>query len=232
MIDMSKRSKRYLAALESYDKGEPMELSKAVEVLKSMPNANFDETIELHINLGVDPRKSDQMIRGSYSLPHGTGKTNRVIAFCEGDDATAATGAGAIEAGGEDLVEKVSGGWMDFDVAIATAPMMRHVRKLGRVLGPQGKMPSPKAGTVTDDVEKAVREFVAGKIEYRIDSGSVLHLPVGKKSFDKDKLQENIQNFLTFLASQRPATAKGSFIKKVTLCPTMGPGVPVVVVRN
>lgn len=229
---MKFRSKRYNAAKEKVAGKEALPIEEAMALLKSMAGAKFDETVEVSVNLGIDPRKSDQLIRGSFSLPHGTGKTRRVIAFAEGESAKAAEDAGAVEVGGVDLVEKISEGWMDFDVAVATPAMMRHVRKLGRVLGPQGKMPSPKAGTVAEDVAKAVKEFIAGKIEYRVDPGAVLHVPVGKKSFPAEQLSENVDSFLNHLNLQKPPTAKGTFIQKVTISPTMGPAVEVIIKRN
>ena len=227
---MKVRSKRYRAcAAKVAEANPPLPLEEAVGLLKELPSVKFDETVELAVNLGVDPRKSDQMVRGAFSLPHGTGKKRRVIAFAEGEAAKEAKEAGAIEVGGVELVEKVQKGWLDFDVAVSTPAMMRHVRKLGRILGPQGKMPSPKAGTVSENIGQAVQEFMAGKIEYRVDSGGVVHVPVGKKSFSKEQLVENIDAFLNHLASQRPASAKGTFIRKVTVCSTMGPGIEVLV---
>ncbi|RME03442.1 MAG: 50S ribosomal protein L1 [Planctomycetota bacterium] len=228
---MKVRSRRYKQDKEKIP-AHPLPLNEAVELLKKLSNAKFDETVEISINLGIDPRKSDHMIRGSYSLPHGTGKKKKVIAFAEGEDAQAAKEAGAIEVGGADLVEKIQGGWLDFDVAISTPAMMRHVRKLGKILGPQGKMPSPKAGTVTQNIKTAVEEFIAGKIEFRVDPGAVLHIPVGKKSFPENHLQENIESFLAFLATLRPATAKGTFIQKVTVSTTMSPAIEIALKRN
>lgn len=206
---------------------EKLPLSKAVETLKGFEQPKFDSTVELVMHLGIDPRQADQALRGSISLPHGIGKTKSVIAFCEGSDAEAAKTAGAVEAGGEELVEKISKGWMDFDVAVAHPGMMKIVSKLGRVLGPTGKMPSPKAGTVTPNVADAVKDFAAGKVEYRNDDGGNLHVPVGKMSFDNDKLVENIQHFVTFVRKAKPATTKGTYIRKVSISGTMTPGVEV-----
>ena len=177
------------------------------------------------MHLGVDPRQADQNIRGSISLPHGIGKARKVIAFCDGDDVAAAAQAGAVEAGGDELVKKIQDGWTDFDVAIATPQMMRTVSRLGRILGPQGKMPSPKAGTVVKDIPTAVAEYSAGKIEYRNDDGGNLHLAVGKVSFDDEKLIENIETFVNHIRRLRPASAKGTFIKKVCLSGSMTPAV-------
>ncbi|MBN1553851.1 MAG: 50S ribosomal protein L1 [Phycisphaerae bacterium] len=218
--------KRYAKSLEKAPKRK-MPLAEAVAALKGFDQPKFDSTVELVMHLGIDPRQADQALRGSISLPHGIGKSKTVIAFCEGSDAEAAKAAGAVEAGGEELVDKISKGWMDFDVAIAHPGMMKIVSKLGRTLGPTGKMPSPKAGTVTPKVADAVKEFAAGKVEYRNDDGGNLHIPVGKMSFDNDKLVENIQHFITFVRRAKPATSKGTYIKKVAISGTMTPGVEV-----
>jgi large subunit ribosomal protein L1 len=197
----------------------------AVELLKETATASFDETIEVSLRLGVDPKKSDQMIRGSVVLPHGIGRSLRVIAFAEGDAAEAAKEAGAIEVGGVELVEKIQGGWADFDVAVAAPQMMRHVGKLGRILGPQGKMPSPRSGTVTENVAQAVGEFAAGKVEYRMDSGANLHVPVGKRSFENDQLRENIEFLIDHIRAARPVATKGTFLINAAVASTMGPGI-------
>ena len=223
---MPKRSKRYRAA-KARAPQEPSALEDAVQKLSEFPKAKFDETVELCVRLGIDPKKSDQMVRGAVSLPHGIGKTLRVICFAEGPKAEEARNAGAIEVGSADLAQKIQDGWMDFDVAVATPDMMRHVGRLGKVLGPQGKMPSPKAGTVTMDVGTAVSEFVAGKIEFRVDSGGNVHAPVGKRSFDDVKLVENVRALLDHLVSVKPTAAKGAYMLKATLSATMSPGVPV-----
>lgn len=220
------KSKRFAKCMESAPQS-PLPLAEAVKAVKNFEAAKFDMTIELVMHLGIDPRQSDQAIRGSISLPHGIGKTKKVIAFCEGDLAEAAKAAGAIEADGEDLVKKIQDGWMDFDVAIAAPAMMKVVSKLGRMLGPTGKMPSPKAGTVTPDVAEAVKEFTAGKVEYRNDDGGNLHLPVGKMSFEDQKLIENIDTFITYIKRIKPATSKGIYMKKVSISGTMTPGVEV-----
>lgn len=219
------RSKRYRSSKERVTDATPREVLEAVAILKSFKNAKFDETVAIAIQLGVDPKKSDQLVRGTFSLPNGIGKEKRVIAFAEGETADKARAAGAVEVGGEDLAKKIQEGWLDFDVAVAHSSTMRYVGKLGRVLGPQGKMPSPKSGTVTDDVAAAVREFRAGKIEYRVDAGASLHAVVGKKSFAPEKLQQNIEAFLEHVKSIRPPSAKGTFVQKVTLAATMSPGV-------
>ncbi|GJM45491.1 MAG: 50S ribosomal protein L1 [Gemmatimonadota bacterium] len=222
---MRKRSKRYKEAAAKHDHATPLELDEALKVLKEFNPAKFDETVEIVMNLGVDPRKSDQMIRGAFSFPKGIGQARRVIAFADGDQATAATEAGAVEVGGEELVKKVADGWTDFDVAVAVPRMMRFVGKLGKVLGPQGKMPSPKSGTVTDDVAKAVSEFAAGKVEFRTDTGANVHAAVGKKSFSVEDLRENVTAFIEHIKGMKPTAAKGTYIKKVVVSSTMSPGI-------
>ncbi len=206
---------------------EPLALPQAVEKVKSFNAVKFDQTVECVLQLGIDPKQADQLIRGSLSLPHGVGKQKKVIAFCEEADVEAARKAGAIEAGADELVKKITDGWMDFDVAVASPKVMGKVGRLGRVLGPQGKMPSPKNGTVTDDVPTAVAEFTAGKIEYRNDSGGNVHVVVGKQSFEKQKLVENIEAFVSHIKKIKPASAKGTYIKKACLSATMSPGVEV-----
>ncbi len=222
---MAKHSRRFSSAWARVDRARRYSLEEAIDLLKETATAKFDETIEVSIRLGVDPKKSDQMIRGSVCLPHGIGKSLRVIAFAEGEAATAAEEAGAVEVGGVDLVEKIQGGWLEFDVAIAAPAMMRHVGKLGRILGPQGKMPSPRSGTVTDNVGPTVAEFAAGKIEYRLDSGANIHVPVGRKSFENDKLKENIEYFVEHIEAAKPVASKGTFVINVALTSTMGPGI-------
>jgi large subunit ribosomal protein L1 len=223
---MGKRSKRYRAEAQKVGK-EPVDLAEAVEKIKSFSNMKFDQSIECVLNLGIDPKQADQMVRGSLSLPHGIGKTKKVVAFCE--EAEEAKKAGAIEAGVDELIKKISDGWADFDVAIASPKVMGKVGKLGRVLGPQGKMPSPKNGTVTADVVKAVAEFAAGKIEFRNDAGGNVHVVVGKQSFDSKKLMENIEAFLEHIKRIKPSSAKGTYIKKMALSATMSPAVNVIV---
>lgn len=219
-----KNPKRYQQCLEKVPE-TPVPVAQAVEIMKRFPAAKFDQTVELAMHLGIDPRQADQNIRGSISLPHGIGATRRVIAFCEDEDAEAAKAAGAVEAGLDDLIEKIQKGWLDFDVAVATPKTMRSVSKLGRVLGPQGKMPSPKAGTVVDDLAGAVKEYAAGKVEYRNDEGGNIHMPVGKMSFEPDKLTENIEQFIAYVKKLRPASTKGTYIKKACLSATMSPAV-------
>jgi len=220
------RSKRYRKEAEQVSK-EPLSLPEAVEKVKSFKSVKFDQTIECVLHLGIDPKQADQTVRGSLSLPHGVGKQRKVIAFCEDSDVEAAKKAGAIEAGCDELIKKISEGWMDFDVAVASPKVMPKVGKLGRILGPQGKMPTPKNGTVTDDVPTAVAEFAAGKIEYRNDAGGNVHVIVGKQSFDSQKLVENIEALISHIKRVKPAAAKGTYIKKVCLSATMSPSVVV-----
>jgi len=210
------------------DKAKVYTLDEGLKLLKSGKPAKFDETVNIAINLGIDVKKTEQTVRGAISLPHGTGRTLRVIAFVK-DPAKqeAARKAGALEVGTDELVKKVADGWTDFDVAIAAPDMMGQVGKLGKVLGPQGKMPTPKSGTVTPDVEKAVREFAAGKIEFRADAAGTVHAPVGKRSFDEQRLSENVRAFVAAVNALRPASAKGQFVRKISLANTMGPGVNV-----
>ena len=222
---MAKRSKRYMQSATVLNPTKKYELQEAIKVLKSFKPAKFDESVEVAMKLGIDPKQSDQLIRGSISLPKGIGKSLKVIVFAGGDKAEIAKKAGADEVGAEDLVKKVEGGWTDFDVAISASDMMRLVGKLGRVLGPVGKMPSPKSGTVTDDIETAVREFKAGKIEYRTDAGGNVHALVGKTSFSDKDLEENISAFVKHIVSARPVSAKGVFVEKVSVSSTMSPGI-------
>ena len=226
---MPKHGKKYRAAREKVDRTRRYELPEAVDVILGLETAKFDETVEISMKLGVDPRKGDQLVRGSVVLPHGTGRSVRVAVFAEGEPAEQARAAGAEVVGGPDLVEKVQGGFTDFDVAIATPAMMRHVGKLGRILGPQGKMPSPKSGTVTDDTGRAVEEYLAGRVEYRVDDTANVHAPVGKKSFSVEDLRENIEAFVGQIRRSKPSAAKGRYIKGVCLSCTMSPGVKVAV---
>jgi len=205
----------------------PLPIDAAIKAIKQFKKPKFDETINVVVHLGIDPKQADQIIRGSVSLPHGTGKTARVVAFCGSDKVAAAKAAGAIEAGSDDLVAKIEGGWMDFDVAIASPDMMRVVSKLGKVLGPKGLMPSPKAGTVTPNVADAVKEYSAGKVEYRNDAGGNVHAVIGKMSFSPGDLASNLEHFVHHIERARPNTAKGVFIKKVVIAGTMTPGVEV-----
>ena len=223
---MRVRSKRYKKESEQTGK-ETVSLAAAVEKVKSFKSAKFDQTVECVMQLGIDPKQADQLVRGSISLPNGIGKQKRVIAFCEDSDIEAAKEAGAVEAGCDELVKKISDGWADFDVAIASPKVMGKVGKLGRVLGPQGKMPSPKNGTVTADVTGAVAEFAAGKVEYRNDSGGNVHAVVGKQSFETGKLIENIEAFVAHIKKIKPAAAKGTYLKKMCISATMSPGITV-----
>ncbi|PKN78016.1 MAG: 50S ribosomal protein L1 [Candidatus Cloacimonetes bacterium HGW-Cloacimonetes-1] len=220
-----KHSKRYEQAYSMFDRQKRFDLDEAIKVLKSLPASKFDETVEVHFNLGVDPRKADQQIRNSLVLPHGTGKVVRVLVFAEGDKAEEARQAGADYVGLEDLLEKITGGWFDFDMVIATPNLMGKIGKLGRVLGPRGLMPNPKDGTVTMDVIKAVNEAKGGKVTYRVDKFANLHMPAGKLSFEDAHIRENIKTILSAVIKERPATLKGVFLKSITLCTTMGPGV-------
>jgi len=221
---MVKRSKRFGAAETRVDRERQYELKEALSLVKEIASAKFDETVDVVIKLGIDPRKSDQLVRGAVSLPKGLGKTVKVIVFAEGEKADAARAAGADEVGSGDLAEKIAGGWMDFDIVIASPDMMKHVGKLGKTLGPQGKMPSPKSGTVTPDVATAVTEFKAGKVEFRTDAGGNVHAPVGKRSFPVEDLESNLTAFLDHLNGMRPAAVKGSFMRKICVSTTMGPG--------
>ncbi len=224
---MKPRSKRYVESNKTVEESKEYELKEAVSVLKTFNKTKFDETVDIVMKLGVDPKHSDQIVRGSFSLPKGIGKEVRVVVFASGDKIELAQKAGAVEAGGDDLLKKVEGGWLDFDVAISTPDMMGKVGKLGRVLGPQGKMPSPKSGTVTNDVETAVKEFKEGKIEYRTDAGGNVHVPVGKTSFPEEDLAENIRSFIKHIVSNKPPAAKGIFVQKISISSSMSPGVRV-----
>ena len=220
------RSKRYKKESQQLGK-EPVSLAEAVEKIKSFKSMKFDQSIDCVLQLGIDPKQADQMVRGSISLPHGIGKQKKVVAFCEDSNIEAAKKAGAIEAGCDELIKKVADGWMDFDVAVASPKVMGKISKLGRVLGPQGKMPSPKKGTVTDDVATAVAEFAAGKIEFKNDAGGNVHAVVGKQSFEKEKLVDNIDAFVSHIKKIKPAAAKGTYIKKMSISATMSPGITI-----
>ncbi|MGD0387727.1 MAG: 50S ribosomal protein L1 [Tepidisphaeraceae bacterium] len=222
---MVKRSKRYKASAQKAAAGA-LPVEKAIEVLKSFPPTKFDQSVELIFSLGIDAKQADQMIRGSISLPHGVGKTKRVVAFCPEHLVSAATSAGAVRAGGQELVEAITKeNFTDFDVAVATPDMMRFVGRLGKVLGPKGLMPSPKAGTVTPDVAAAVREYAAGKIEFRNDTGGNVHSVVGKMSFDSAKLADNVHAMMSQIRKMKPQTAKGTYIRKAVLKGSMTPAV-------
>lgn len=222
-----RRAKRYVDASRMFDRSQLYGPSDALGILKGMPETKFDETVEVALRLGVDPRKADQMVRGTVTLPHGSGKAVRVAAFAAGDKAREATEAGADLVGGEDLVQEVQKGNIDFDAAVATPDMMPVVGKAGRVLGPRGLMPNPKAGTVTDDIGRAVREIKGGKLEYRVDRQGNLHLIIGKRSFEEQALLENYLAVVDEILRAKPAAAKGRYIRSVTLSTTMGPGVRV-----
>lgn len=224
---MSKSSKAYRAAAEKIDAGRIYSPLQATKVVKETSSKNFDATIDVAIRLGVDPRKADQLVRGTVSLPHGTGKEVRVIVFAEGPNATAATEAGADFVGTAELIEKIQGGWTDFDAAIATPDQMAKVGRVARVLGPRGLMPNPKTGTVTTDVAKAVSEIKGGKIAFRVDKASNLHAIIGKASFSEQQLAENYGALIEELLRLKPASSKGKYLKKITLSSTTGPGVPV-----
>ncbi len=221
---MGIRSKRYKAESEQLSK-EAVSLAEAVEKVKSLNSVKFDQSVECVVHLGIDTKQADQLVRGSISLPHGIGRQKKVVAFCEDSQVEAAKKAGAVEAGCDELIKKVSDGWADFDVAIASPKVMGKVGKLGRILGPQGKMPSPKNGTVTNDVATAVAEFAAGKVEFRNDAGGNIHIVVGKQSFAAEKLLENVEAFLAHIKKVKPASAKGTYIKKVCISATMSPSV-------
>jgi large subunit ribosomal protein L1 len=228
---MKKRGKKYRAALEKIEVGKKYDLEGGINKVKEIASAKFDETVELTVWLGVDPRKADQLVRGTLVLPHGIGKTKKVVVIAQGEKVKEAEEAGADIVGGEDIVSgedivnRIKGGWTDFDAVIATPDMMRLVGGLGKVLGPRGLMPNPKTGTVTPDVTTAVKETKAGKVEYRVDKTGVIHVGVGKVSFEADKLRENAKALLDAVVKAKPATAKGKYVKKVNLAATMGPGV-------
>lgn len=220
-----KPSKRYRASAKTVDRSRVHSIGDAVRLLKNFKNAKFDESVEVHVKLGVNPKKPDQQVRGTFVFPHGIGGEKRVIAFAEGPMAEECRAAGAVEVGGQELAKKVSDGWLDFDVVVAHPSMMRHIGRLGRVLGPRGLMPNPKAGTVTSEVANAVREFKAGKVEYRLDEGANVHVLAGKKSFDAEQLAENIEAFIHHLETQRPGGARGIFMVRASIASTMSPGI-------
>ncbi len=221
-----KRGKKYLAALEKVEAGKKHTLDEAITKLKEIAFAKFDETVELTMWLGVDPRKADQLVRGTIVLPHGLGgATKKVVVIAQGDKIREAQEAGADEAGGDEILERIKGGWLDFDALIATPDMMGKVGQLGKVLGPRGLMPNPKTGTVTMDVATAIQETKAGKVEYRVDKTGVIHSPVGKISFDSAKLEENTRVLIGAVIKAKPTTAKGRYLKKINVAATMSPGV-------
>ena len=224
---MAKVGKKYAEAVKLIEAGKFYEPVEAIELVKKTATANFDETVEIAFNLNVDPKYADQQVRGAVVLPHGTGKTKRVLVFAKGDNIKAAEEAGADFVGSEELVAKIQGGWSDFDVVVATPDMMGVVGRLGRVLGPKGLMPNPKAGTVTMDVTKAINDIKAGKIEYRLDKTNIIHVPIGKASFTEEQLADNFQTLIDAINKVRPAAVKGQYLKSVTLTSTMGPGVKI-----
>jgi large subunit ribosomal protein L1 len=222
-----KRGKRYRNLYEQLDREREYTPGQAVAAVRGMQSAKFTEAVEAHIRLGVNVRHADQQVRGTISLPHGLGKEMKVVVFAQGDKAREAEAAGADAVGGDDLAERIQGGWTDFDVAVATPDMMPVVGKLGRILGPQGKMPNPKVGTVTDDVGKAVEQSKAGRVEYRTDRSGIIHLVIGRADFDERRLLENYAALIDEIVRAKPAAAKGRYIRSVTLSTTMGPGVKV-----
>ena len=224
-----KYGKKYADSLKAFDLSKQYEVNEAMNVVLETAKAKFDETIEMHVRLGVDPRQADQQVRGVLVLPHGTGKTKRVLVIAKGAKADAAQAAGADYVGAEELIAKIQNeNWFDFDVMITTPDMMGMVGRIGRVLGPKGLMPNPKSGTVTMDVEKAIKEVKAGKVEYRLDKTAIIHCPIGKKSFGQEKLVENFTALYEAIVKAKPAAAKGQYVKSVTVTSTMGPGVKVV----
>jgi large subunit ribosomal protein L1 len=219
--------KKLKAVLEKIEPGKEYPLGEAIKVVKESSYTKFDETIDLAVNLGVDPRKSEQMVRGTVVLPHGIGKTVRVLVFAKGEKEKEALDAGADFTGSEDLVEKISKGWLDFDKSVATPDVMGLVGKLGKILGPRGLMPNPKLGTVTFDIAKTVKEIKAGKVEYRAEKAGIVHVPIGKSSFDTDKLLDNAKTVISSIIKAKPATSKGRYLKKISVSSTMGPGIAV-----
>jgi large subunit ribosomal protein L1 len=220
-----KRSKRYREIIAKVDRTQEYQIEEAVKLLKSFSHAKFDETVEIAMRLGVNPRHADQMVRGTVTLPNGTGKTVRVLVFAKGENVENALQAGADYAGLEEYVEKIQGGWLDFDVAVATPDVMSMVGRLGKILGTRGLMPNPKSGTVTPNVVDAVKEIKAGKIDFRVDKTGIVHSGIGKISFSEDKIVENVKSFVNAIVKLKPATAKGTYLKSISLSSTMGPGI-------
>lgn len=229
---MAKVGKKYNEAIKQYDREQIYDMTEAIAIVKRTASAKFDETVDVAFRLGVDPRKADQQLRGAVVLPHGTGRTQRVVVFAKGEKIKEAEAAGADFIGDEDLADKIEKGWFEFDVIVATPDMMATVGKLGRVLGPKGLMPNPKTGTVTFDVGRAVEDIKAGKIEYRTDKTGNVHVPIGKVSFDDEKLLENFEMIVDTLTKAKPASAKGQYYRNVVISSTMGPGVKVNVLRK
>ena len=225
---MANKSKKYTQAVAKIDRTKLYDSKEALDLVAEIASAKFDETVEAHIKLGVDGRHADQQVRGAIVLPHGTGKTKRVLVFAKGEKATEAQAAGADFVGAEDLVQKIqTDNWFEFDVVVATPDMMGVVGRLGRVLGPKGLMPNPKSGTVTFDVTKAIEEIKAGKVEYRLDKNNIVHVPVGKVSFGGEKLAENFATLMSAIVKAKPASAKGTYLRSITVASTMGPGVKI-----
>lgn len=224
---MVKRGKKYQEAVKQIDRSKAYNIKEAIALLKEVAKANFDETVEVAYRLGVDPKKADEQIRGAFVLPHGTGKTQRVLVFAKGDKLKEAEAAGADYVGDQDLINRINQGWFDFDVIVATPDMMAEVGKLGRVLGPKGLMPNPKTGTVTFEVEKAVKDIKAGKVEYRVDKSANLHVPLGKLSFEDEKLEENFSAMTDTIVKVKPQASKGTYLRNVVVTSTMGPGIKV-----
>ncbi|WP_332238270.1 50S ribosomal protein L1 [Sporolactobacillus sp. KGMB 08714] len=224
---MAKKGKKYLEAAKAVDRSKAYDIEEAVGLVKKIASAGFDESVDVAVRLGVDTRKNDQQVRGAVVLPNGTGKTQRVLVFAKGEKAKEAEAAGADYVGEQEYVEKINGGWFDFDVVVATPDMMAQVGRLGRVLGPKGLMPNPKTGTVTFDVEKAVKEIKAGKVEYRAQKDGNVHVPIGKVSFEAGRLVENFNVLIETLIKAKPAAAKGTYLKHIAISSTMGPGVEV-----
>jgi len=222
---MARKSKRFSQADEQIDRQKKYEIEEAVTLLKSLPETKFDQSVDIAVRLGVNPKHADQMVRGAVTLPHGTGKTVRVAVFAKGEKEKEATDAGADVVGADDLVEKIQGGWLEFDTTIATPDMMGQVGRLGKVLGPRGLMPNPKVGTVTFDVGKAVKDAKAGRIEFRVEKAGIVHCPVGRASFEPDKLKENVLSLVEVLLKARPAAAKGTYFRSIALSTTMGPSI-------
>jgi large subunit ribosomal protein L1 len=222
---MAKHGKRFVELRKKVDPDEVYQPNEGLTLVKDLASAKFDETIEAHLRMGVDPRHADQMVRGSVVLPAGTGKQLRVLAFAQGDSAREAEEAGADFVGSDDLIQRIQGGWMEFDVAVATPDMMGAVGRLGRILGPRGLLPNPRTGTVSPEIGKLIRDVRAGRVEFRVDRTAVIHVPIGKASFTEDRLRENLAALMDAVIRAKPQAAKGQYVRSVTLAPTMGPGV-------
>jgi large subunit ribosomal protein L1 len=225
MTTLSKRGKKYRAAFEKVDEDREYQPDEAMALVKEVSTTSFDGTVELHIRLGVDPRHADQVVRGTVVLPHGTGKQPRIVAFAQGDKAREAEEAGADVVGADDLAQRIQAGWTDFDVAVATPDMMSVVGRLGRVLGPRGLMPNPRTGTVTADIGRAIEEVKRGRVEFRVDRQGIIHVPIGRVSFEQQQLLENLGSMVHAIVSARPSGAKGTYVRSVAVSPTMGPGI-------